>query len=398
MTAGTLWLDCTAGASGDMLLGALVGAGVPLQVPLDAVLATALPIRLVESSVQRAGLAATKVDVEIPPDDTARSWRDIRELLTAAALQPTVRERALATFARLAAAEASVHGRPADDVHFHEVGGHDAVADIVGVCACMEHLGVAVVCSPVAVGSGRTGSAHGSLPIPAPAVLELFLAAGLPTCGPPAGATGELCTPTGAALLAEFATGAGGLPPMTVRAIGVGAGSRDPAGHPNVLRAVLGEPIGVPAPTAELLLAANVDDLDPRAWPSVLAALLTAGAVDAWLTPILMKKGRPAFTVSALVPSSSAEAVRAALYRHTTTLGLRESTVVKHALSRDWVTVDVSGQQVRVKLGKAADGAVLNAMPEWRDVEAAAEALGRPVKVVLAAAVAECHTGDISGL
>jgi uncharacterized protein (TIGR00299 family) protein len=395
--SGALWLDCTAGASGDMLLGALVGAGVPLAVPLGAVRATGLPIELAESRVQRGGLAATKIDVRVTePDAASRTWREIRELLTAAPLESTVRDRALATFASLAAAEAAVHGVAPDDVHFHEVGGHDAVADIVGVSACFAHLDAEVFASPVAVGSGRTGSAHGSLPIPGPAVLELLRVACFATCEPPADAAGELCTPTGAALLAEFATGTASMPAMTVRAVGAGAGSRDPASHPNVVRAVLGaRDDSVPA--KQHVLAANVDDLDPRVWPSVLEALLAAGAADAWLTPIIMKKGRPAFTVSALAPLECVDAVRDALYRHTTTIGLRESPVTKHALDRDWVTVEVSGQPVRVKVGRAPDGTVLNAMPEWRDIETAAAALGRPVKTVLAAAIAECHPAVTSG-
>ena len=370
------WVDASAGASGDMLLGALVGAGVPLGVLQDAVDAVAPePITLRVEEVRRNGLAATRVHVDATESHHHRTWRDVRALLDG-------HDLALAVFERLAVAEATVHGTTPDEVHFHEVGALDAIADIVGVCAGFEHLGASsVTVSPVAVGSGTVQTAHGTLPVPPPAVAELLR--GVPTH---AGAVAmELCTPTGAALLTTLATAYGPQPAMTVDTIGVGAGGRDPEGHANVLRLFTGVPTG--ASGQPLLLECNVDDLDPRVWPAVIAALLEAGASDAWLTPILMKKGRPAHTLSALVDSSRADAVRTAIFRNTSTIGLREQPLAKHALEREMVQVDVDGRTVAVKLARH-HGVVVNAQPEYDDVARAAADLGRPVADVLAQATA----------
>ncbi|WP_296604677.1 nickel pincer cofactor biosynthesis protein LarC [Nocardioides sp.] len=380
----SVWVDGSAGASGDMLLGALVGAGVPLAVLQEAVGAVAPePVTLRVEDVRRGGLAATRVHVEVAESHHHRTWRDVRALLDGCGL-------ALRVFERLAAAEGAVHGVPADDVHFHEVGALDAIADVVGVCAGFEHLGAtSVTVSPVAVGSGTVQTAHGVLPVPPPAVAELLR--GVPTYAGPVAM--ELCTPTGAALLTTLATAYGPQPAMAVDRIGVGAGGRDPEGHANVLRLFVGEPgAGAGAP---LLLECNVDDLDPRVWPAVLTALLAAGASDAWLTPILMKKGRPAHTLSVLVDAGRADAVRSAIFRQTSTIGLREQPVTKHALDREMVAVEVEGRRVAVKLARH-DGVLVNAQPEYDDVARAAAELGRPVADVLAeaAALARAFLGD----
>ncbi|MGA8993071.1 MAG: nickel pincer cofactor biosynthesis protein LarC, partial [Nocardioidaceae bacterium] len=327
---------------------------------------------------------------------TQRTWADVAALLDAADLDEAVRHRARAAFERLAAAEGTVHGVPAADVHFHEVGALDAIADVVGVCAGLVHLGLErLVVSPVAVGSGRVTGAHGDLPVPPPAVVELLR--GAPShAGPGDASAGELCTPTGAALLTSLASAYGPQPAMTVATVGVGAGGREPDTHANVLRLFVGEPVAGPAGAgsaapgpgpASLLVETNIDDLDPRLWPNVIAALLTAGASDAWLTPIVMKKGRPAHTLAVLVRGEHAPAVRAELFRQTSTIGLRESPVTKHTLERRTRTVEVDGHPVQVKLGVLA-GRVVNAQPEYDDVVRAAERTGRPVKEVLADAVA----------
>lgn len=379
------WLDAQAGASGDMLLGALVDAGVPLGVLQGAVDQLGLDIALTATTTSRAGLGATKVDVHAPEDGTSRTWSDVRLLLASArsSAEEPAASPAHEVFRRLAEAEAAVHRVPVDEVHFHEVGALDALTDIVGTVAGFAHLGLSALhCSTVALGSGSTRGAHGPLPVPAPAVLSLL--AGKPV---QAGASPhESTTPTGAALLATLVTAWGAMPPMSVTRTGMGAGSRDPGEVANVLRLVLGEPLQH-MPSAALLLETNVDDLDPRLWPQVLAQLLDAGAGDAWLTPILMKKGRPAHTLSVLCDAALAPALRAVVFRETSTLGLRESTVGKHALARTESTVEVGGQTIRVKTA-SLDGAVVNSNPEWEDVLAAATALGRPAKDVLAEAVA----------
>jgi uncharacterized protein (TIGR00299 family) protein len=382
------WVDASAGASGDMLLGALVGAGadlVVLQAAVDA-LGTE-PVRLTARPVTRAGLAATQVEVAAPASDVRRTWPDVRALISAAGLAGPVRDRALDVFARLARAESAAHGIPADEVHFHEVGALDSLADVVGVCAALHDLAVSEVhCTPVALGQGTVRTEHGLLPVPGPAVLAVLAEAGAPVGA--GDVDGEACTPTGAALLAATVTGWGGLPDLRVTATGTGAGSRDTAGRPNVLRVVLGEPAASNAHTDDaVVLEANVDDLDPRVWPGVLAALLAAGASDAWLTPILMKKGRPAHTLSALASPHAVDAVRRVMFTESSTIGVREHRVGKRALDRETRTVRVDGAEVRVKVA-TLDGQIVNVSPEYDDVAAAAVALGRPVKAVLAAAAA----------
>jgi uncharacterized protein (TIGR00299 family) protein len=365
------WLDCSAGVSGDMLLGALVDAGVPLDVMSTAVDALDLGIRLTADQVERGGIGATYVDVISHDDQVSRSWREVREIVSG---------RALDVFERLAVAEAAIHRVPVEDVHFHEVGAHDALADIVGVVAGFEHLGLAALhSSTVSLGSGTTRGAHGPLPVPAPAVLALL--AGAPVAA--GAAPYEMTTPTGAALLATLVTDWGALPPMRPAATGYGAGTRDPEEVANVVRLVLGEPLA--ADEAAVLLETNVDDLDPRLWPHVLEQLLAAGASDAWLTPILMKKGRPAHTLSVLCGAGDAERLRSTVFRETSTIGLRQTTVDKHALDRTESTVLVEGHAIRVKTAWL-DGRPVNSNPEWADVAAAAAALGWPAKRVLDAA------------
>jgi uncharacterized protein (TIGR00299 family) protein len=368
------WLDAHAGASGDMLLGALVDAGVPLAVLQEAVDALGVGIVLKAEPVLRAGLGATAVQVLADDDAGTRSWSDVRALLAG-------NTRALAVFALLAETEAAVHRVPVDQVHFHEVGAHDALADVVGVVAGVDHLGLdGLHCSTVSLGSGSTRGAHGPLPVPAPAVLALLR--GKPVQAGPS--PHESTTPTGAALLAGLVTEWGPLPPMAVDRVGLGAGGRDPREVANVLRLVVGSPLQ--GRRTAVVLETNVDDLDPRLWPHVLGRLLEAGASDAWLTPILMKKGRPAHLLSVLCDQSEAAQLRTVVLTETSSIGLRETRVDKHALERTESTVDVEGQAIRVKTAWL-DGRPVNTNPEWDDVVTAAAALGRPAKQVLAAAI-----------
>ena len=387
------WVDASSGASGDMLLGALLGAGVPLEVIAEAV-ATVAPehVALRPESVVRNGFSAIRCQVEVADSSTDRAWKDIAALLADADIGDGVRRRAHDTFERLATAEAKVHGSSIDDVHFHEVGALDAIADVVGVCAGLEHLQLDVlVVSPVAVGSGTTKSAHGTMPVPPPAVAELLR--GSPSYA--GDVAMEMCTPTGAALLTSNATSFGPQPAMSVHEIGVGAGGRDPEGHANVLRLFVGQPSSEPSGETgtqhgthqPLLVEANIDDLDPRLWPNVIAALLTAGASDAWLTPILMKKGRPAHTLHVLVAGDKAEQVRSEVFRQTSTIGVREIAIGKHALDREMRTVKIDGHVVHVKLA-LHKGILVNAQPEYDDVAKVAEATKRPIKDVLAEAIA----------
>ncbi len=382
------WLHCASGVSGDMLLGALAS--------LDAVDPTGLPDRLgvdadvTVAEVTRAGLGATAVSVIAAEDQPTRHLSDVLDLLERADLPEPVRATAAAVFRRLATVEAALHQATPDTVHFHEVGGVDAVIDIAGACLGLSALRLdRLVVSPIALGGGTARSAHGQLPVPPPAVLGLLAGTGLSSYGGPVDV--ELATPTGIAVIAEHATSSGPMPELAVERVGAGAGGRDLGDHPNLLRLVVGtETAGSAAATEWLTVAANVDDLDPRLWPSVLDAVLTAGAVDVWLTPILMKKGRPAHTVTALTTRSSAAAVRGILASQTSTIGMRESPVTKHELDRSWIETAVLGHPVRVKLAHA-QGRLRNVSPEYDDVAAVAAATGIPAKEVLARATAAAY-------
>jgi uncharacterized protein (TIGR00299 family) protein len=267
-------------------------------------------------------------------------------------------------------------------VHFHEVGALDALADVVGVVAGFEHLRLTrLTASPVALGSGSARGAHGVVPIPGPAVLELL--AGVPVLAGPVPA--EACTPTGAALLAARVDDWTTLPPMRVQRVGLGAGGRDPAEQPNVVRLVLGEPADEPVDA--VVLETNVDDLDPRLWPGVLEELLAAGASDAWLTPILMKKGRAAHTLSVLCRPEVVAAVQSAVFATSSTIGLRTHAVGKVARDRTEAAVEVLGGRVGVKVARIG-GRVVNVSVEFDDVAALARAQALPVKEVLRAATA----------
>jgi len=323
------------------------------------------------------------VHVHAPESSEHRTWASVRSLLTEADLPAPVRDGALAVFERLAVAEGRVHRVPPEEVHFHEVGALDALADVVGVVAGFEHLRLAeLTASPVALGSGSARSAHGVVPIPAPAVLELLT--GRPVVG--GAVPAEMCTPTGAALVAERVQAWTTLPPMWIGRIGVGAGGRDPEELPNVVRLVLGEP-HEPASSGPVVLESNVDDLDPRLWPGVLDALLAAGASDAWLTPIVMKKGRPAHMLSALCRPDAVRTVEGTLFATTSTIGVRVVPVHKRALERSQTSIEVLGGRVGVKVA-VHDGQVVNVSVEYDDVAALARELGLPGKEVLRAATA----------
>lgn len=382
------WIDASSGASGDMLLAALIDAGADEAFLRDAVAAVAPEATsLSKERVRRGALTGLRVHVEITDSMTHRGLSDVLDLISRAGLDDRVSQHAVAVFTRLGEVEAKVHGISTDQVHFHEVGALDAIADIVGVCAGFVSLGLTTVqASPVAVGSGTIQTAHGQLSVPPPAVVELLR--GIPSYAGPAAS--ELCTPTGAALLSHWVSAWGTQPPMTVEQVGVGAGGKDFEGHANVVRLFVGAELdqqsGEVRPDA-LVYETNVDDIDPRLWPPILQRLLDAGASDAWLTPILMKKGRPAHTLSVLLRPELATEVRTVIFAETSAIGLRETRVHKHALAREFVTIEVDGLPISIKVARDA-GQVVSVQPEYDDVVAAASRLGHPVKRVLAQTVA----------
>ncbi|MBA2752313.1 MAG: nickel pincer cofactor biosynthesis protein LarC, partial [Actinobacteria bacterium] len=347
----TAWFHCFAGIAGDMALGALVDAGADLG-EVTAVLER-LPVSgwtLEAHPTQRGGIAAMRIEVGTADTPVVRTHAHIEGMIEEARLPERVRDRTLATFAALADVEGRLHRRPPSSVHFHEVGGLDAIVDIVGTCAALEVLEVdEVFASPVATGMGMVRSAHGMLPNPAPAVVELLR--GAPTYGQEV--TVELTTPTGAALLAANASGYGPLPPMTIEATGFGAGSREIDDLPNLTQVVLGTATtdarrheGQPV----ILVEANVDDATGETLSHAVAQLLEAGAHDAWLTPIVMKKGRPAYTVSALSDPALAEQVARILVAETGSLGTRGTLLQRWPAARTESIVNVEGHPVRVKV------------------------------------------------
>ena len=392
------WIDASAGVAGDMLLGALIDAGADLAVvqrAVDAMIGDS--VRLTSRSVTRAGQHAKRISVEvIAPDVPVREWKAVEDLIVTASLATPIRDRALATFGRLADAEGRVHALPPERVHFHEVGALDSIADVVGVAAALDALEIdSISASAVAVGSGRVQGAHGDLGVPVPAVVEL--ATGWRIV---AGGSGELTTPTGMALVTALAESCEDLPLITLQASGAGAGSRDTPGRPNLTRVLIGERVAQPdndLSEAAVLIEANIDDLDPRLWPGVLTRLLTAGAADAWLVPITMKKGRPAQTLTVLARPDQATDLREVVLAQTSTIGVRETTVRKTALPRGWVDLPVAGHDLPIKIAHR-DGTIWQVTPEFDDLErAAAERDLSPLALLEQATAAAASAGLVTG-
>ena len=382
-----LYIDCFAGIAGDMMLGALCDLGVEVRGAVEAELAR-LPLGGFHLEVRResrGGIEASRVQVVLESEDEpCRTYADIRSMLEAAPLDPEARRRALETFEALAIAEGRVHGRPPEEVHFHEVGAVDSIVDIVGVAAGLAHLDAEVHAARVPLGRGFVRCHHGSLPLPAPATLELL--SGLPIVGTDIEA--ELVTPTGAAILKTQAVAFGPLPAMRPRAVGWGAGSRDHADRPGLLRLVLGETEAAARSGACVVVEANVDDMTGEVAAHAMERALSAGALDAWVSPITMKKGRPAMTVSLLVRRADLEPLATLLMAETTTIGLRFHEVGRMELPRRMIEVQTPWGPIPVKVS-GGPGSPCTVAPEFEACRAAALASERPLKEVLARAAAE---------
>ena len=376
------WFHCFSGIAGDMALGALVDAGADLaevtrqleQLPVGGWTLEAEP-------VLRGGIAGTAIHVRVQETTVVRTAAHIQGLVAEARLADRVQARAHATFAALAEAEGRLHRRPPEQVHFHEVGGIDAIVDVLGTCIALELLDVDEIhSSPVVTGSGMVRSAHGQLPNPAPAVVELLR--GAPTRG--VDLPVELTTPTGAALLAALASGWGPMPSMRIAATGFGAGSRELDDRPNLTQVVLGVATDADLVGGQpvVLVETNVDDVTGEVLAHTVAALLEAGAHDAWLTPIIMKKGRPAHIVSALADPAVARQVTTVLTAETGTLGVRTTRFERWPASRSVERVVVDGHAVRVKVSPGRVKA------EYEDAAKVARRTGRPLREVASLAEA----------
>ena len=375
-----LWLNPAVGVAGDMVLAALLDAGADekfVRAQLDRLRVDGWD--LVADRGTRAGIVATRVEVSVAGDHPHRPWSSIDALLAGATLHAAVATGARSTFRRLAEAEAHVHGIDVNDVAFHEVGAIDAIVDIVGSWAALVSLDVGTVVSgPVGLGSGTASTAHGRIPVPAPATLELLT--GLPVTG--IDAPFETATPTGAALLATMADRWGPMPAGRVEATGRGAGTADPPTHANLVTAVLiaVEQVSAVNRVTSTLVETNVDDVTPEILGYVIERAIALGADDAWVVPITMKKSRPAHQVRILCAPALDDVMIHLLTSETGTLGVRRSTVDKVVLDRRTDTVDLDGHPVRIKVGPHG------AKPEHDDLVRAAESLGRPLREVELAA------------
>jgi uncharacterized protein (TIGR00299 family) protein len=431
--ARVMYFDCFAGAAGDMVLGALLDAGLPLAELQRALGSLGVGHDLTATKVLRAGINATHValvagaghDVDHRHSDQRdrshhghshhhhhhhhdhdhhhhdhghsghaqphshghRSLAEITHLIGQSALSPAGRERAVALFRRIGEAEAAIHNMSIDEVHLHEVGAVDSIVDIVGAVFAFEWFGIDdIVASPLNLGAGTVEIAHGVFPVPAPATLRLL--AGVPVYS--SGIQAELVTPTGALLISSYARAFGPLPSMTVDRIGYGAGTRDLGKVPNVLRVVIGErataSVATDGAEAIVQLQCEIDDMSPQLFGPVSDRLFTAGALDVFLTPAQMKKGRPGTLLTILAPPEKRAAICDLVFRETTTLGVRFQDVWRETLDRKWVDVKIAGGTVRIKVA-TRNGEVVNASPEFDDCLRIATATGRPVKLVQAEAL-----------
>lgn len=378
------YLDCFSGISGDMLLGALVDAGADLaRIEAELGKLSLSGWTISAEKVKRGAIRATQVVIKTTETHHHRGLSQILSIIERAGLPARAAAQASEVFKCLAEAEARVHGVPIEKVHFHEVGAVDAIVDIVGACMGFELLGIEeLACSALNVGGGRVETAHGVLPVPAPATADLLRQA--PTYS--TGIEKELVTPTGAALVAALATHFGPQPPMAVSQIGYGAGSLDLSEQPNVLRIFLGDTVEAAAHPQEPTVAvieANLDDMSPLVGGYFMEQALQAGALDVYYTPVQMKKNRPGLVLTVLCPPERADALSRLIFEQTTTIGLRVYEARRRLLERTLVTVETPLGPVRMKLARL-NGRVLNAAPEYDDCQRLAQEKCVPLKQVLA--------------
>jgi len=380
------YFDCFSGASGDMILGAMLDAGLPLDElcgHLEKLPVSGFTLRA--EKLTKQGFAATRCHVDLDPQQSQphRHLSHIRELIEASDLPASVQARAVGIFVRLAEAEAAVHGSTPERVHFHEVGAVDAVVDVVGASLGIELLGIdRVVCSPIPTGSGTVKCDHGIMPVPAPATAQLLRGVPLAAADEPA----ELTTPTGAAILTTLSESFGPLPQMTLDRIGVGAGARDGVTRPNVMRLLIGQQADRPDQDQVVVLEANLDDQDPRQIAYAFDQLLEAGALDVYAAPIVMKKNRPATKLSVIAPVDRVDPVERVLFAETTTFGVRRWTCDRTKLQRSHRQVQTPYGAIRVKLGYSGEQ-LTTATAEHEDCRAAARQHGVALRVVVAAAM-----------
>lgn len=380
------YFDCFAGISGDMTLGALLDCGAnEAEFRQELAKLPEIEFELKISKINKKGIRATNVEVLTSEDHHHRRLKDISDIIISSGLSESVKEKALAIFRRLAEAEALVHGTSPEEVHFHEVGAIDAIVDMVSACILIELLGIEkVIASPLPMGRGFVEVAHGRIPLPAPATVELVK--NIPIYD--AGIEGELVTPTGAALISTFASEFGGMPSMSIQSIGYGAGKAE-FQFPNVLRVLIGNTSQEAlSPTDYVsIIETNIDDMNPEFYELIFERLFQAGALDVFLTPIIMKKSRPGTLLSAICPTDRKDIVAQVMLAETTTFGIRISDAKRRCLNRKWETATTRFGDIRIKVGMIDDTEIV-ASPEYEDCRKAAEAHSVPVRQVYDEAIA----------
>src|SRR5215468_4450343 len=410
----TLYLDCFAGASGDMLLGAMLDCGLDFELLRNELLKLCVAgYELGLTRVDRSGISAAKFDVHLTgegalrerhqghehsqehdhdhdhehshehhahqpqsqgpnPQSHHRSLSDIKRIISSSNLSEPIKQRAQTIFQRIGEAESKIHNIPIETVHFHEVGAIDSIVDITGACIAFDALKIErIISSPLHVGSGVFICAHGTYPVPGPATAELLK--GLPIYSKDV--EGELVTPTGAAIISTLAESYGPMPMMKIEKIGYGAGTRDYPKFPNALRAIIGEleEDADRTPTTVTVIEANIDDLNAQVFGYLMEKALAAGALDIFYTPVQMKKNRPGVLLTVLCEAPDRERMTEIIFRETTTLGVRYRNEQREILKREFVTVETEYGQIRIKVSRAPDGRVMNVSPEFEDCRAAAE-------------------------
>jgi len=389
------YFDCFSGISGDMVLGALVDAGCPLERLREELDGLRLPgWELSAEKVWKNGMSATWVRVRAEDQQKHRSLSAILEMIDSSGLVQPVRERAAAIFRRLGEAEAKVHDAPIEKIHFHEVGAVDSIVDIVGASIGFAALGLErFACSPLNTGSGTVKTAHGLLPVPAPATAELLR--GAPTYSN--GVERELVTPTGAAIVATLCSEFGAQPRMKTAAIGYGAGTADLPGQPNVVRLLIGEAAGAELAVGMVeeiaVIEANLDDMNPQIYGYVLEKALAAGALDVYTTPVQMKKNRPGTLLTVLCRPEHVDAMMKLVFAETTTLGARTYRAERRFLPREWVSVETAFGGVRIKVSRA-NGRILHVAPEYEDCRKLAVERDVPLQRVIADALRAYEAGE----
>ncbi len=358
------WFDCFSGISGDMCLGALVDAGVPLGALAKEL--KKIPIqgyKLMSDKVKRCGIAATKVDVVIDKKHSGeRRWDHIQNIVKRSTLSPSIKKKGLSVFTSIFEAEAKVHGEPPGEIHLHELGAVDCVVDIFGTLIGLEILGIKeVYASPINLGSGTVKTSHGILPVPAPATAELLKGIPVYSSGDPF----EKTTPTGAGLIRTLAHGFGSIPAFAPDTTGIGAGGKDPASMPNVLRIIIGDTSHVAGQDTVVVIETNIDDMNPQIYEYVSERLFDAGALDVWLTQIMMKKMRPAAKLSVICSRNELPVMTEIILRETTSIGIRWYETARTIMEREIRNVETGYGTVGIKIARS--GNIAKATPEYED-------------------------------